>query len=256
MPEKDIKNMTGTVESVGNMMLEVKTDDNQTWTLMVKPNAKVKITGKGNANSLCPGQTISFSATVSGKKITEKISKIAVVTSGGGGEMGPMAGNEKPKPHSKLGKNAEPSDSGGPTEMTGEVVKVTKSRLSLTVNGKKTNVELADDLEVTFDLEGPAALSSVSPGAKIDFSGKGQGNFPRAMVEDVKIEIVPGEAHAGKHAPKKPAHTKAKKSADDLDASSGSDDEPKKPAHHTRKKPKADADADSDKPADGGDATK
>ena len=259
MPEKDVSK-TGTVESVNGNMIQVTTDDNQSWMLTVKPNAKVKITGKGNASSLVPGQTVSFSATLSGKKITEKISKLAVVSSADQGPliggMGPNA-SPKPKPASKLGKNAgaDPADAGGPSDMTGEVVKVTKSRLSLLVNGRKQNVELADDVEVSFDLEGPAALSSVGSGAKIEFKGKGQGNFPRAMVDDVKIEVVPVESHP-KHAGHKPTHVKSKKGADDLDASAGTDDEKsetKKPARHTHKKPKPDADADADKPADSGD---
>jgi hypothetical protein len=261
MPEKDVSK-TGTIESVNNMMIQVTTDDNQNWMLTVKPTAKVKITGKGNASSLVPGQTVSFSATLSGKKITEKISKLAVVSSG---DQGPLAGGmganagPKPKPGSKLGKNAgaDPADAGGPSDMTGEVVKVAKNRLSLLVNGRKQNVELADDVEVSFDLEGAAALSSVGPGAKIEFKGKGQGNFSRAMVDDVKIEVVPAESH-GKHAAHKTTRVKSKKGADDLDAAGTDDDksETKKPAHHTHKKPKPDADADADKPADSGDATK
>jgi hypothetical protein len=262
MPETQVNN-TGTIESVNGSMITVTTGDNQTWSLYLKRDTKVKVTGKGNASSLAPGQNVSFSATASGKRgtITEKISKISVVTSPDqmpmAGGMGLNAGPEPKQPKSKLGKNAgtDVADAGGPTEMTGVVSRVVKNRVTLTVNGRKQIIELADDVEVAFDLEGVAALASVSPGAKIEFKGKGQGNLPRAVVDDVKVEVVPGEAHAGKHTGHKPLHAKSKKSSDDQ-PDAGTDDtkpEPKKPAHKTHKKP-ADTDTDDTKPADSGDA--
>jgi hypothetical protein len=261
MPEVQVSK-TGTIDSVSLPMVQVTTDDNQNWVLTVNAKTKVKITGKGNASSLAPGQTVSFSATVSGKKITEKISKIAVITPADqmpmamGVGMAPNPGPEPKQPKSKLGKNpgGDAGDSGGPTEITGEVVKAMKNRVSLKVNGKKQTIELADDVEVTFDLDGPAALGSVSPGAKIEFKGKGQGNFPRAVVDDVKVEVVPGEAHAGKHPAHKSPKAKSKKLGDDQPDAAGTDDEkpqPKKPARKTHKKPeKTDDDTGDAKPAD------
>jgi hypothetical protein len=262
LPEVPVSK-TGTIESVSGLMIQVTTEDNQSWVLTVRPNAKVKITGKGNANSLAPGQTVSFSATISGKKITEKVSKIAVVTPPDqmpmAVGMAPNPGPEPKQPKSKVGKNAgaDVGDSSGPSEITGEVVKAMKNRVSLKVNGKKQMIELADDVEVTFDLDGPAALASVNPGAKIEFKGKGQGNFPRAVVDDVKVEVVPAEAHSGKHVGKKPLHAKSKKSGDDSLDATGTDDEkpqPKKPARKTHKKPeKTDDDTGDAKPAGGDD---
>ncbi len=268
MPEVPVSK-SGTIEAVNvaanGVMVQVGTEDNQTWLLQVKPTAKVKVTGKGNGSCLVPGQNISFSANFSGKKgaATEKISKISVVTPldqmpmGMGIGMAPNAGpaaKPGPKAGSKLGKNAggadlAGADAGGPSDVTGVVTKVTKSRVSLTVDGKKRTIELAEDVEVSFDLDGAAALGSVGPGAKIDFKGKAMGNFPRAVVDDVKVEVVPGESR------KKPAHklphAKSKKGGDDQTDAAGTDDEKpeaKKPVRHPRvKKP----DAGDEKPADG-----
>jgi hypothetical protein len=253
---------TGTVEGVNGPVIEVATDDNQTWYLQVKPTTKVKVTGKGKANSLVKGQNVSFSASGSGKM--EKISTISVVLPLGQMGMGmgpaPNAG-PGPKPGSKLGKNPggadlSGADAGGSSDGSGVVSKVTKSMVFLSVNGKKARgYELPDDVEVTFDMDGPAALEFVPQGAKIDFKGKAQGAFPKAVVDDVKIEVVPVEGR------KKPAHklphAKPKKGGDDsLDA--GTDEEPKKPARKTHakkpEKPDTDTDTGDEKPAAGSDA--
>jgi hypothetical protein len=264
--------MSGTIEAVNasatGVMIQVSTQDNQTWYLQVKPMAKVKVTGKGNASSLVPGQNVNYSGSAGDKKgaATEKISKLSVILPQGqmgmGVGMGPNAG-PGPKPGSKLGKNQGAADlvgadAGGSSDVTGVVSKVGKgNRVSLTVNGKKRTIELADDVEVSFNMEGPAALEFVGPGAKIEFKGKAMGNFPRAVVDDVTVEIVPGDSHPGKKLAHKPLHTKSKKGGDDLDAAADDDKpEPKKPAHHAHvKKPDAGDEKPADeKPADAGDA--
>jgi hypothetical protein len=277
LPERPIS-MSGTIQGVNvtatGVMVEVETEDHQTWLLQVNPTAKVKVTGKGNANSLFPGQNVSFSANIGGKKgtVTEKISKLSVVTPldqmpmgvgmGMGMGPGPNAG-PGPKSGAKTGKKPSGADlagadAGGPSDVTGVINKVTKSKVSITVEGKKRpmTIELADDVEVTFDLDGPAALGSVGQGAKIDFKGKAQGNFPRAIADDVKVEVVPGESRAGKKAAHKLPHAKSKKGGDDQPDAAGADDEKpeaKKPARHTRKKPEK-PDTGDEKPADAGDA--
>ncbi len=252
---------TGTIEAVNGLMIQVVTDDNQHWYLQVKPITKVKVTGKGKASSLVKGQNVSFSASGSGKM--EKISTLSVVLASGQMGMG-IGTNPAPehKPGGRLGKNpggAEPggADAGG--DGTGVVNKVTKSAVQLMVNGKKRSYELPDDLEVTFDMDGPAALEFVPQGAKIDFKGKAQGNFPRAVVDEVKIEVVPVEGRTAKKPVHKSLHAKPKKGGDDsLDATAGTDDEPKKPVRKTHKKPEkpdtGDANLDGAKPADAGDA--
>jgi hypothetical protein len=251
---------TGTIEAVNGLVIQVMTDDNQTWYLQVKPITKVKVTGKGKANSLVKGQNVSFSASGSGKM--EKISTLSVVLASGQMGMGigpaPNVG-PGPKPGSKLGKNPggadlTGADAGGSSDGSGVVNKVTKSAVQLMVNGKKRSYELPDDLEVTFDMDGPAALEFVPQGAKIDFKGKAQGNFPRAVVDDVKIEVVPVEGRTGKKPVHKPLHAKPKKGGDDQpDAAAGTDDEPKKPVRKTHKKPEK-PDTGDEKPADSSDA--
>ena len=230
---------TGTFEAVNGRMITVVTEENQTWALTVGPATRIKVAGKGKANSLVKGQNVSFSASGSGK--TEKISTISVVLPLGQMGMGmgmgfgpaPNAG-PGPKPGSKLGKNAGGADlggadAGGSSDGSGVVNKVTKSMVFISVNGKKARgYELPDDVEVTFDMDGLAALEFVPQGAKIDFKGTAKSNPPRVEVSEVKIEIVPVEGR------KKPAHklphAKPKKGGNDsLDATAGTDDEPKKP---------------------------
>ena len=257
MPEVPVSK-SGVVEGVSvtanGVMIEVKTEDNQNWYLQVKPEAKVKVTGKGDASSLVKGQNVSFSASGGGKM--EKISQLSVVTPldqmGVGANAGPG-----PKPAAKPGKKPSGADlagadAGGTSDGTGVVVRAPRSAaqpmIQLMVNGKRRTYELSEGLEVTFDLDGPGALTSVGPGAKIDFKGKGMGNLPQAVVDDIKIEVVPGESR------KKPAHklphAKSKKGGDDQADAAGTDDEkPAKPARKTRKKP-AKPDADDEKPAD------
>jgi hypothetical protein len=249
MPDVPV-DRTGTIEAVNGPMIQVTTDDNQTLVLSVRPTTKVKVTGKGKASSLVKGQTVSFSASGSGKM--EKISTLAVVLPSGQMGPGPAANPAPgPKPGSKLGKNpgGAEADAGGSSDGTGVVSRVTKSMVFLSVNGKKARgYELPDDVEVTFDLDGPAALEFVPPGAKIEFKGTAKSNPPRVELAEVKVEVVPVEGRSGKHALHKAPKVKPKKGGDDkLDAAGADGDkpEPKKPRHPRKK-----ADADDEKPAD------
>ena len=268
LPETPISSK-GTIQAVNagpaGVMIEVATEENnQTWLLQVGPNAKVKVSGKGNASSLVKGQNVSFSANANGKK--EVISKLAVVLPGGGqtgmmpsGGPGPAAKPAKPgkKP---AGAEAAGAEAGGLSEGTGVVVRAPKSAaismIQLMVNGKKRMYELPEDVEVTFDMEGPAALEFVGPGAKIEFKGKRQGQYFRAVVENVTVEVVPAEAHAGKKLVKKPLHAKSKKGGDDSLDAPADDEKPeaKKPHHHAKKPDAGDESPADAKPADAGDA--
>jgi hypothetical protein len=253
--------VTGTVDAISIGMIRVSQGPDQpAWTLRVAPEAKFKITGKGNADSLGMGQCVSFSAEVDKKSgtTTDKVSKITVFSmtpqnmakigvfpgglGGGNAGINPQGGAD-------FGPPSKKKDAGPPTErfeIGGKIAGIKKGKISVALPMNQhlkgsVMVDLAEDVEVTFDLEGNSSLlGMVTKGSKIEAGGQQMSqNPPIAVVKgEVKIELAEASAEEENTAAKKPARgkptrtTTRTKKGDQPEA--GADDEKPEPKHSTR----------------------
>lgn len=239
LPQLDIQ---GTVDGVAVGMLRVTSDTKQTWLLRVSGETRVEVKGKASADLLGPGTYIAFTAEVNkkGPRIEEKVKEVAIFTPShrmqvgavpeGAGLAGGMAGlnvgDDQPfgagagagkaagkgRTSSKAAAKGSSKASAKTSEfyeIKGQITSIKGGRVTLKVPNEhfrsSLRFELAEDVEVSLDIEGTLANcgplpSLVKQGDRVEIKGvqvaENGGN-----VSDLKV-VLAGEA-AAEDTPKK-----------------------------------------------------
>lgn len=255
LPQLDLQ---GTVDAVAVGALKVTSDTKQTWLLRVSGETRVEVKGKASADLLGPGTYIAFTAEVNkkGARIEEKVKEVAIFTpsnrmqvgavpegaglaggmaglnvgddqpfGGGAGAGGKAGGKGKAASKAKSSGKASAAKTSETYEIKGQITSIKGSKVTLKVPNEhfksSLRFDLAEDVEVSLDIEGPLANcgplpSLVKQGDRVEIKGV-QVAENGGTVSDLKVNLGGTEA-AGEDTPKKGKAGAAKDGKDAKDA--------------------------------------
>jgi len=218
----------GTIEKVASGAIYAVNDkDQQQWAIETGLDTKILVTGTALPDFLKKGLLVQIDAQPDEKGIIkDKLSKLTIVTPATEGQaMLPDIGG---KPKGKPGKPAPFAASGDFKGTVAMIVGIHAQKLSLKIDKKLSEVELADDATINVSVD---ILTWAAKGDKIQVTGLSNPKNPGfCLAKDVSITLAQPLTRGKKKvaAAKSEATSTDKAAATDKSAASGDDATPQK----------------------------
>jgi RNase P/RNase MRP subunit p29 len=220
----------GTIEGLLPNGIQINSNANQRWVIMIPRQAKIEVTGTATADFLRPGLYVRFTAEVDKHgTVKEKVAQLSIFTPsretppglfspeaggagvGGGGfegfGPGPGGGVGKPpvgigKPLGKIPGKAAPAATAKAYTVAGQVTAARNNKLTVNAGTASVKFEVTDDATIDVKM---ADYSLARKGDKVSVQGRMMKGRPgMGEATSVKIELV-SPLSGGKAKPSKPA---------------------------------------------------
>ncbi|MGD0382576.1 MAG: hypothetical protein ABSA77_03575 [Thermoguttaceae bacterium] len=166
--------ISGTIEALATGRIQMRTDSNEKWMIVLNPQTKVQVTGEVGTDFLRPGLFVQLKADVDKRGVAaDKIEELTIVT---------------PPQEKSRGLEGGKASATGPSTVQGRVVSFKKNKLQIKIDKATVLCELSDNPKIHVDL---ADYSMARKGDKIKVQGmKATGTTGLLQAAQVKIELA------------------------------------------------------------------
>ncbi|MGD0654328.1 MAG: hypothetical protein ABSA16_08305 [Thermoguttaceae bacterium] len=166
--------VSGTIEALATGRIQMRTDSNERWIIVLNQQTKVQVAGEVGADFLRPGLFVQLKADVDKRGVAaDKIEQLTIVT----------PSQEKPS-----GLEGGRASATGPSNVQGRVVSFKKNKLQIKIDKATVLCELSDNPKILVDL---ADYSMARKGDRIKVQGmKTTGTNGMLQAAQVKIELA------------------------------------------------------------------
>jgi hypothetical protein len=180
--------VSGRIEALAAGRIQMRTDSNEKWMIVLNPQTKVQVTGEVGADFLRPGLFVQFKADVDKRGVAaDKIEELTIVTpsqeKSSGNFSRPAGPGQKPDGFEGGGASAT-----GSSNVQGRIISFKKNKLQIKIDKVTVLCELSDNPKILVDL---ADYSMARRGDRIKVQGmKTTGTNGLLQAAQVKIELA------------------------------------------------------------------
>jgi len=176
---------TGIVQRVLPGRVQILTNTNQTWIVLIDPKAVVHVQGTAKADYLRPGQYVRFMAAVDKKgRVVDKLASLTLFTPRAPTELGiwpeGTAGEQQAGQPQQFGAGAAPSNpAAGDAQrymVAGRIASLRRGTMAVNTGRVLIQAELAEDPKIEVDV---ANYLLAKPGDKISVT---KGRMPAGLM--------------------------------------------------------------------------
>ncbi|MGD0519541.1 MAG: hypothetical protein ABSA26_18560 [Thermoguttaceae bacterium] len=178
--------VSGTIEALAAGRIQMRTNSNEQWMIVLNQQTKVQVTGEVGADFLRPGLFVQLKADVDKRGVAaDKIEQLTIVTPSqektSGNFSHPAGPGQKPD-------GFEGGGASGFSTVQGRIISFKKNKLQLKIDKGTVLCELSDNPKIHIDL---ADYSMARKGDRIKVQGmKTTGANGMIQAAQVKIELA------------------------------------------------------------------
>jgi hypothetical protein len=180
--------VSGTIEALAVGRIQIRTDSNEQWMIVLNQQTKIQVTGEVGADILRPGLFVQLKADVDKRGVAaDKIAELTIVTpsqeKSSGNFSRPAGPGQKPD-----GPDGGRSFATGFSTVQGRIISYKKNKLQLKIDKGTVLCELSDNPRILVDL---ADYSMARKGDRIKVQGmKTTGTNGLLQAAQVNIQLA------------------------------------------------------------------